>query len=99
LHGIHFPQGAFYVTRVTLLDMTDNWEQDAMLADDIPLRQVMGDLLKELGMPGVDPQGDNVTYGVCVAGQTDMLDPDKTLRENNVWDGTRLRLLASFTAR
>jgi hypothetical protein len=87
------------MTRVTFIDMTDNWEQDATLADDIPLRDVMLELLRELGMPERDPHGDKIPYGICVDGQTQMLDPERTLRDNNVWDGMRLRLLAAFTAR
>lgn len=87
------------MTHVILLDMTDNWETDATLADDLPLRAVMADLLRELGMPERDPDGEKVTYGLAVDGQTELLDPERTLRENNVWDNTRLRLMAAFTAR
>ena len=84
--------------RVVLLDMTDNWEQDTHVADDVPLRDVMVELLRLLGLPERDPRGEKVSYGICVDGQDGMLDPEQTLRESRVREGTRLRLLAAFTA-
>jgi len=83
--------------RVTILDQTDNWEQDAVLADDIALRAVMVELLKALGMPDRDPTGEKVTYGICVEGQSHLLDPDRSLRDNGVLEGMRLRLVAAFS--
>lgn len=83
---------------VKILDMTDNWEQEAGLAEDVPLRAVLVELLKQLGLPERDPQGDKVTYGIAIDGQDYMLDPERTLIENNVRIGSRLRLLAAFTA-
>lgn len=84
--------------KIVLLDMTDNWEQDVSVADDLPLRDVMVDLLRQLGLPERDTNGDKVPYGMCVDGQDRMLDPDRALRESSVRNGTRLRLLAAFTA-
>lgn len=85
--------------KVRIVDMTDNWEQEATLAEDQPLRQVMVDLLRQLGLPNRDPTGEKVTYGIAIDGQEHMLDPERTLVQNNVRVGTRLRLLAAFTAR
>lgn len=84
---------------VKIIDMTDNWEQEAQLADDLPLRQVLVDLLRQLGLPDRDPQGEKVSYGLSVDGQSALLDPDRTLNQSSVRPGTRLRLLAAFTAR
>jgi hypothetical protein len=84
---------------VKILDMTDNWEQEATLVDDVPLRQVLVELLRQLGLPDRDPQGEKISYGVAIDGQDYLLDPERTLRENNVRMGSRLRLLAGFTAR
>ena len=84
--------------KVTILDMTGNWEQDATLSDDVPLREVTVALLRELGLPERDPSGEKVSYGVCIDGQDNLLDPARTLRENNVREGTRLRLLAALIA-
>ena len=84
--------------KIVLLDMTDNWEQDVSLADDIPLREVMVELLRQLNLPERDAAGDKVPYGMATDGQDKMLDPDRSLREMGVRNGARLRLLASFTA-
>lgn len=84
---------------VKILDMTDNWEQEAVLAEDQPLRQVLGDLLRQLGLPDRDPHGEKVNYGVTIDGNDALLDPERTLIDNNVRPGARLRLLAAFTAR
>lgn len=84
---------------VKILDMTDNWEQQADVADDIPLRLVLIELLRQLGLPDRDPQGEKVSYGLAVDGQSGLLDPDRTLAQNGVRTGTRVRLLAAFTAR
>jgi hypothetical protein len=84
---------------VKILDMTDNWEQEASLAEDVPLRQVLVELLRQLGLPDRDPQGEKISYGIAVDGQEKLLEPDLTLAQNNVRSGTRLRLLAGFTAR
>ena len=83
---------------IVLLDMTDNWEQDVSLAEDVPLRDVMMDLLRQLGFPERDPHGDKVSYGICIDGQDTMLDPGRSLRDSGVRAGTRLRLLAAFVA-
>lgn len=84
---------------VKIIDMTDNWEQEAQLAEDLPLRQVLVDLLRQLGLPDRDPQGEKVGYGLAVDGQSALLEPDRTLVQSGVRPGTRLRLLAAFTAR
>ena len=85
--------------RAKILDMTDNWEQEAELADDMPLRQVLVELLRQLGLPDRDPQGEKVSYGLALDGQAGLLDPDRTLAQSGIRTGTRLRLLAAFTAR
>ena len=86
------------VIKIVLLDMTDNWEQDVSVADDVPLREVMVDLLRQLALPERDSNGEKVPYGMCVDGQDRMLEPDRALRESSVRSGARLRLLAAFTA-
>ncbi|NDD30753.1 MAG: hypothetical protein EB084_21035 [Proteobacteria bacterium] len=85
--------------QVKILDMTDNWEQQASLSDDVPLRVVFVDLLRQLGLPDRDPQGEKVSYGLAIDGQSGLLDPDRSLAQSGVRTGTRLRLLAAFTAR
>ncbi len=84
---------------VKVLDMTDNWEQDATLAEDVPVRVLLVDLLRRLNLPERDPQGEKISYGLAIDGQNYVLDPERNLVENNVRVGSRLRLLGAFTAR
>jgi uncharacterized ubiquitin-like protein YukD len=83
---------------VTIIDVTGNKEQKAVLPDDAPVRRIIAKLIQMMELPATGPDGQPMSYKFVHKASGRQLTDEQTLNQASVQDGDVLRLQPEITA-
>jgi len=83
---------------VTVVDVTGNKQQEAVLPADVPVSRVIGKLVELMKLPITAPDGQPMNYKFNHKASGKQLNDEDTLESANVKDGDFLRLQPEITA-
>ena len=85
-------------TRVTFLDQTGAKSVDAVVSDSITVRRILPNIITEMNLPVVGPDGQPMSYSLDHKEGGRRLHEDDTLMGSNVRDGDHLIVYPEIVA-
>lgn len=83
---------------VSIIDVTGNKQQKALLPDDVPVSKIIAKLISMMNLPENGPDGLPLNYKFHHKSSGKQLQENQTLAEVGVKDGDILRLQPEITA-
>jgi len=85
-------------TRVTFLDQTGAKSVDAVIADTVPVRRIMPNIITKMNLPVMGPDGQPMSYSLDHKEGGKRLREDETLPQALVRDGDHLIVYPEIVA-
>ena len=85
-------------TRVTFLDQTGAKSVDAVIADTVPVRRIMPNIVTKMNLPVMGPDGQPMSYSLDHKEGGRRLREEQTLPEAQVRDGDHLIVYPEIVA-
>ena len=84
--------------KVRFLDQTGSKFVDAIIADTVPVRRILPNVITKLSLPVIGPDGQPISYSLDHREGGKRLNEDKTLADNNVSSGDHLVVYPEMVA-
>jgi uncharacterized ubiquitin-like protein YukD len=85
-------------TRVTFLDQTGAKSVDAVIADTVPVKRIMPNIITKMNLPVMGPDGQPMSYSLDHKEGGKRLREDQTLPQAQVADGDHLIVYPEIVA-
>lgn len=85
-------------TRVTFLDQTGAKSVDAVIADSVPVRRIMPNIITKMNLPVMGPDGQPMSYSLDHKEGGKRLREEQTLPQAQVGDGDHLIVYPEIVA-
>lgn len=85
-------------TRVTFLDQTGSKSVDAVVADGVPVKRILPNVITKLNLPVLGPDGQPMSYSLDHKEGGRRLNEGQTLPEARVHDGDHLIVYPEMVA-
>lgn len=85
-------------TRVTFLDQTGSKQVEAVIADTVPVRRILPNIITKMNLPVIGPDGQPMSYSLDHKEGGKRLREDQTLPQATVMDGDHLIVYPEIVA-
>ena len=92
------PQEQHQGTRVTFLDQTGSKSVDAVVADTVPVKRILPNVITKMSLPVLGPDGQPISYSLDHKEGGCRLREEQTLPEAKVRDGDHLIVYPEIVA-